>query len=156
MSEVSNQTVINAGSPYLGGRVKGDFSNRLDCAIDKTKNNLKYLAQDTLVLGGTAASLYGLKKSTKVSDYIGKAVQKAANWVAKKLPKNKIGAFGDKVAKLLEKVPNKYKAAGVALTVATGFLFGIAKKRTYNKGRIEQQYQDQAIVDRHQKIHLGL
>ncbi len=156
MSEVSNQAVINAGSPYLGGRVKGDFSNRLDCAVDKTKNNLKYLAQDTLVLGGTAASLYALKKSPKTAGYIGKAVQKATDWIVSKLPKNKIGALGEKFAKLLEKVPNKYKAAGVALTVATGFLFGIAKKRAYNKGRIEQQYQDQAIVDRHQKIHLGL
>lgn len=175
MTEINRQVVIAAGSPYLGTRVKGDLSNRIDCAIDKTKNALGGLAQDTFVLGGAGLASYAVLKNQKVANGIGGFVQKGANWLAGlfktkniKLPKGtimngkpitgaklKLGGWLEKFATKLNKLPNKYKALGLIASLACTAIFAITTKQAKNAGRIEQQYQDQAIVDRHQKISLS-
>ena len=175
MTEINKQVVIAAGSPYLGTRVKGDLSNRIDCAIDKTKNALGGLAQDTFVLGGAGLASFAVVKNEKVAKGLGGLVQKGADWFAGlfktkniKLPKGtimngkpitgaklKLGGWLEKFATKLNKLPNKYKALGAIGLVAGTLLVGITTKRVKNAGRIEQQYQDQAIVDRHQKISLS-
>ncbi len=173
MTEINKQVVIAAGSPYLGTRVKWDLSNRVDCAIDKTKNALGGLAQDTFVLGGAGLASFAVVKNEKVAKGLGGFVQKGANWLAGlfkskplELPgggiitsipgrKSKIGTLVTKFATKLNKLPNKYKALGAIGLVAGTLLVGITTKRIKNAGRIEQQYQDQAIVDRHQKISLS-
>lgn len=173
MTEINKQVVIAAGSPYLGTRVKGDLSNRIDCAIDKTKNALGGLAQDTFVLGGAGLASFAVVKNEKVANGLGGLVQKGANWLAGlfkskplELPgggiitsipgrKSKIGTLVTKFAEKLNKLPNKYKALGLIASLACTAIFAITTKQAKNAGKIEQQYRDQAIVDRHQKISLS-
>ncbi len=154
MSEVSRQVIVNAGSPYLGGRVKGSLSNRIDCAIDKTKNNLGALAQDTVVLGGTALAGYGVVKNKGIASALGGWLHKPFEYFVKKFPKAKFAGNATSVANWLKNVPTKYKALGVVASLALLAFNKVGNKRAYNEGRIEQQYRDQAIVDHHQKISL--
>lgn len=154
MPEVSRQVIINAGSPYLGERVKGSLSNRVDCAIDKTKNNLAALAQDTVVLGGTVLAGYGVVKNKGLAKMVGGWLHKPLEYIAKKFPKAKFAANTTKAANWLKNLPNKYKAIGLIGAAALLAFNKVGNKRAYNAGRIEQQYRDQAIVDHHQKISL--
>ena len=155
MSEVSRQVIVNAGSPYLGGRVRGSLSNRVDCAIDKTKNNLGALTQDTVVLGGAVAAGYGVLKNKNAANFLGGWLNKPFEYFAKKFPKSGLAGKATDVAKWLNKIPNKYKAIGLIASGALLLLNKIGNKRAYNEGKIEQQYRDQAIVDHHQKISLS-
>lgn len=154
MTTVDKQTIIYAGSPYLGGRVKGSLSNRVDCAVDKTKNNLKALAQDTVVLGGTVLAGYGVVKNKGIAKFLGGWLHKPLEALVKKFPKAKFADALTGAAKWLKNAPNKYKALGLVASGALLIFNRIGNKRAYNAGRIDQQYRDQAIVDHHQKISL--
>ena len=151
MAEVSTQAVMASGSPYVAGRVKGDYSNKFDKLIETTGNNAKALVKDTFVLGGTATALYGIKKSNAFA----KVLSAPLTWVGKGLSKFKEGGLLAGIGKTLQKLPTGVKAAGLILTGAAGLLAIIESKRAHKSGQIEQKYYDQELVDRHQKIHLS-
>ena len=54
--------------------------------------------------------------------------------------KNLVVDFGKFVKEKLAKVPTKYKIAGAIFIVATSILESIAKKHSYNEGKIDGRY----------------
>ena len=62
MTDYSVQSMAGTGITPLFSSEKGDMSNRLNCAGAQIKNNIKALAEDTVVIGGTVAAGYAAKK----------------------------------------------------------------------------------------------
>ncbi len=130
--------IINSISPVIGSLVssdKGDLSNRTECAVEHMKNNFKYNAANTLIMGGGIYA--GYKVLTKPSLYKKalKFINKVTEKIAKKAPQ---------AAEKLAKLPGKAKVIGmIALPVlaAVGYL---ATKGTYEMGKIDQKYEDLA------------
>ena len=127
---------------------KGSFVNRTKCAGAHITNDVKYNVLGAGVLAGGAAAGYGVYKKP---DLVVKAFEKAGQWVSKlgsKLTgvKNgniaKAGTLVEKYAtKVLEKLP-KYGKAG-----ALAALTGVISKHSYQAGKIDQKYIDQAKLE---------
>lgn len=135
---------------------KGSFVNRTKCAGAHITNDVKYNVLGAGVLAGGAVAGYGVYKKP---DLVVKAFEKAGQWVSKfgsKLTgvKNgniaKAGTLVEKYAtKVLEKLPKYGKAgalAGVAL-LTLGALTGVISKHSYQAGKIDQKYIDQAKLE---------
>lgn len=89
MTSYVNQLVLGTTiSPFVSSD-KGDLANKANCAGSQIKNNLSTLAQDTLVIGGTAAGAYGISKSDKFAKPLAKGVDYVINGLKNLLPKGK-------------------------------------------------------------------
>ena len=132
---------------------KGSFVNRTKCAGAHITNDVKYNALGAGVLVGGAAAGYGVYKKP---DLVVKAFEKAGQWVSKfgskltGVKNGNVAKAGTLVAtKLLEKLPKYGKAgalAGVAL-LTLGALTGVISKHSYQAGKIDQKYIDQAKLE---------
>ena len=135
---------------------KGSFVNRTKCAGAHITNDVKYNVLGAGVLAGGAAAGYGVYKKP---DLVVKAFEKVGQWASKVGAKlaganngnvAKAGAWVEKyAAKALEKLPKYGKAgalAGVAL-LTLGALTGVISKHSYQAGKIDQKYIDQAKLE---------
>lgn len=113
MTSYVNQVALGPTLAPLVSNGKGDLSNRVNCAGSQIKNNLTTLAQDTVVLGGTAAGAYAVAKNTKLSTPIAKGVDYVINGLKNLFPKVK--EFPNVVKKLS---PETEKIAKVAKEAA--------------------------------------
>ncbi len=140
----------------LAANDKGSFVNRTKCAGAHITNDVKYNMLSAGLLTGGAAAGYGVYKKP---DLVVKAFEKVGQLASKvdsKLTgaKNgniaKAGAWVEKyAAKALEKLPKYGKAgalAGVALLTLCA-LAGVESKHSYQAGKIDQKYIDQAKLE---------
>lgn len=136
---------------------KGSLTNRLDCAKEHAKNDIKTGVQiglPTVAVAGAAIAKPSLLSKLAVAT--GGALGKFASILGKCIKKiaPKAGAKASsalaKAAGFLGK--NAYKAGVVGL-VAAGALYVLNKvvNHAEQKGRIDQKYEDAAAIECHTK-----
>ena len=135
---------------------KGSFVNRSKCAGSHIANDIKYNMLGAGVVAGGTALGYGVYKKP---DLAVKGFEKAAKFLGeigsklsgtKYAQLTKIGVGIEKyAAKVIEKLP-KYGKAGAVATVGLltlGALSRVISKHSYNAGKIDQKYVDQAKLE---------
>lgn len=140
---------IAANSAQKVVTTQGSVNNKVNCAADHLKNDVKTFAP--LALVGAATGLVAYKKP----DYI-KNLAKATGNVIGKVGK----FFTEKVIKkgfgtgLLNKVLNNPTKAGAAGLITGAALWTINKlcKHSYNAGQIDQKYTDAAKLENTKNI----
>ena len=122
---------------------KGSVNNKVNCAAEHLKNDVKTFTQLGLV--GGAVGLVGYKKP----DYIKKLAKVTGNLVGKVVKKG----FGTGLLNKVLKNPGKTGAIGLA---AAGGLWVINKlcEHSYNSGQIDQKYADAAKLENTKNIIL--
>ncbi len=128
----------------LTDRTKGSFNNRVNCAAEHIKNDIK----TGLPIAGvaTAAGIIAYKKpgiAVKAAKSLGELIGKAGKFVAEKITK---GGFGTGILNKILKNPTKAGAIGL---ITAGGLWVLNKlfKHSYNAGQIDQKYTDAAILE---------
>ena len=124
------------------GRDKGSFGNRVDCAGAHLKNELIFGVRQAAVIATAGVGTVVLAKKpaliTKIVTFASTATKNLAN---KPFVKNTI----EKVAtKLGVAAPNLLKAGGIMALVALPLLAGLAVRRAFKRGQIDQKYTDRA------------
>jgi len=112
MTNFATHALLGSPTASLVGKDKGDVSNRAKCAGAQAVNNAKTLAADTVVIGGSVATVRAMKKGKlqRVQDVLAKLVDK----ITSKLPKDSLVTQAQKTAKKAEKIDIKPKAESVA------------------------------------------
>ena len=140
---------------------KGSLTNRVDCAKEHVKNDLKTGVQIGVPAAGVA--VVALKKpgllktlAVKTGEFAGKAASALGNGITKIAPKagTKVSAALANAAGYLSK--NAYKAGAIGL-IAAGGLYVLNKLLNHaeTKGRIDQKYNDTGAIENATK-HLVL
>ena len=130
---------------------KGSVNNKVNCAAEHLKNDVKTFTQLGLV--GGAVGLVGYKKPDyikKLAKVTGNLVGKVGKFLAEKVVKK---GFGTGLLNKVLKNPGKTGAIGLA---AAGGLWVINKlcEHSYNSGQIEQTYPDASTLQHTKKINL--
>jgi hypothetical protein len=132
---------------------KGSLTNRVDCAKEHAKNDIKAGAQIGLPIAAVTA--VGVAKpdilkilATKTGTLASKVSAKLGGWLAKYSPKAS-NAF-NKSATFLSK--NAYKAGALGLiTAGTVYVLNKMLNHAEQKGKIDQKYEDAAAIECHTK-----
>lgn len=135
---------------------KGSFVNRTKCTGSHIANDIKYNTLGAGVIGGGAALGYGVYKKPdlavkgfeKVAKFLGEVGSKLSG--AKYAKLSKVGAEIEKyAAKVIEKLPKYGKAGALAAVglLTLGALTNVVSKHSYNSGKIDQKYIDQAKLE---------
>lgn len=130
---------------------KGSVNNRINCAAEHIKNDIK--TSMPIALAGGATAIVACKKPTyitKLATLTGKAMGKVGKFLAEKVFKKGLGTG------LLNKlIANPTKAGAVGLAVAGG-LWVINKlcNGSYNAGKIDQKYADAAKLEETKNVVL--
>ena len=168
MTSYSTQVIAGTGTTALLGKDKGDLSNRLNCAGEQIKNNVKTLASDVVVIGGTAAGIAATKNGG-IAKFFAKPVEALAKTLSQmtkfvkdgkptiilndlKTGKNtivmptfkKVPTVFSKLGNIIKNLPTRYKAAGFIATIGAIALGHVTNKHFYNAGQIDQKYTDKA------------
>lgn len=153
MANYLQTRTLGALSPMVD-KNKGDFSNRTNCAGAHIKNNVQTLAQDAVVIGGTAVGIRAAAKQSKFANIIGnfgKTVAKGyRTWL------ENIGLANNKgIQKLIQKFKNlpaaNKGAVGTVAALGLAALSFIGCKHIYKSGQIDQKYTDKAKIEKHQQ-----
>ncbi len=132
---------------------KGSLTNRVDCAKEHAKNDIKTGVQ--IALPVAAFTAVGVAKpsilktiATKTGTLASKISGKLGGWLTKIAPKASKAL--NQGALFLSK--NAYKAGAVGL-IATGALYVLNKALNHaeQKGKIDQKYEDAAAIECHTK-----
>lgn len=133
-------------TPYVDSK-KGDISNRTRCAGAHFKNNATALAQDAVVIGGTAAGVaVAAKKGDKIAEFAKNTFTKAKNIVKSTFGKGKAKAK-EVIQTVTDKVPENIKNNNV-VNKATN-----AVKNTVEKVSNSEAYSN--LVDKAKNIKKG-
>ena len=135
MTNYSTQVIAGTGISPLFSSDKGDISNRLECAGQQIKNNLKAGGTGLLIGGAAVGAGYAVKKSSKVANFLAKPISKGAELI-------KNTSFG----KYISKLPNKYKAMILIGVGAFATVLHFSGKYSYQAGQIDQKYTDKAAL----------
>ena len=170
MTDFITNAALGATAPLVA-KDKGDLSNRLNCAGAHIKNNAQTLAQDTVVIGGTAIAARAVAKNKNLADkfcnVVSKVTQKTVGTINKVLPNkvkdkaykcfNKIRTRitgGDLIGKI-NKLSTKQKGAiGILMSLGALALGYVGYKHIYKAGQIDQKYTDKAAIEKHTKSPL--
>lgn len=142
MTNFAVQSTLGAVSPLVS-KDKGSFGNRMNCAGEHMKNNLVSNVQTAGVALVGGGAVYGLKKTNAAANFIGKGIDKAITFVAKKT--NTINS--SVIQKALNASP-KAKALSAVLALGTIALGYITHKHAYKAGQIDQKYTDRAKMEK--------
>ncbi len=131
---------------------KGSVNNRINCAAEHLKNDVKTFAP--IALAGGAATIVALKKpdiATRAAKHVGTAIGKIGKFIAEKVVKGGMGTG------LLNKVLKNPTKAGAAGLIAAGGLWVLNKicKNQYNAGQIDQKYADAAKLENTKSVVLA-
>ena len=132
-------------TPVLLDPKKGSFTNRVDCAKETFKNDLKYVLSLTVPAAAcTTAAIVKPGIFTKTATALGNAAGKVFSKLGSKL-----GSTGVKTAQLAQKIlknPAKFGKLGL---IAAGALYLADRicKHEYKAGQIDQKYTDSAAVE---------
>lgn len=110
MTDFATQKLVGPVFSPLISKDKGDFSNRVSCAGEQFKNNVKTLAADTVVIGGTAAGIVATKNKG-VANLLSKPVQVLGNVLSKMTKKI---SFNDTSNSLKDVINNNIVTAGLS------------------------------------------
>ena len=154
------QTAATCGvfTPYVDSS-KGDISNRTRCAGAHLKNNATTLAQDAVIIGGTAAGVaVAAKKGDKIAEFASKTFTKAKNLIKNTFGKGKakakeVAKTTKEVAKTaIDKVPENLKNNKV-VNKATDAVKNTVKKAS--KSIQDKKLNSNALKNATKKIKKG-
>ena len=139
--------VTGVGTAHVAQKLvttKGSVNNRVNCAAEHLKNDVKTAVP--LLLAGGAAGIVAYKKPdyiTKLAKATGNAIGKVGKFLAEKVFKKGFGTC------LLNKILNNPTKAGAVGLIAAGGLWVINRlcKGSYNAGQIDQKYADAAKLE---------
>ena len=145
--------VYGVNSAYIAGaaltdKSKGSLNNRLNCAGEHIKNNLRTgLPIAAATAAGTVVALTKPTLATKIATTVGKGIGSIGKFLADKVFK---GGLGTGVLKKVLANPTKAGAIGIA---AAGGMWVLNKllKHSYTAGQIDQKYTDAAILEAQSK-----
>ncbi|MBQ7450875.1 hypothetical protein IJS77_05595 [bacterium] len=140
MTDYSVQSMAGTGITPLFSSEKGDMSNRLNCAGAQIKNNIKALAEDTVVIGGTVAAGYAAKKIPGLAKVLAAPVQWFADGVKAICSK----PFFQKVGNFISGMSKTNKAIALISLIGLSTLAYVGRKHAYKAGQIDQLYTDRA------------
>ena len=145
MTDFAMQQLAGPVISSLVSKDKGDLSNRLSCAGEQLKNNVKTLAADTVVVGGTAAGI-AATKNKGIAKFLAKPLEFVGNQLSK-LTKTKVPTVLSKIGNKIKNMPTRYKAIALVVAAGLGALSYIGQKHLYQAGQIDQKYTDKAKLN---------
>lgn len=147
MANYLQTRTLGALSPMVD-KNKGDFSNRTNCAGAHLKNNVQTLAQDAVVIGGTAVGIRAAAKQTKFAQMMNKFGKNVVEFYKPMFDSLK----SNKLLQKFKKLPAANKGAvGTVAALGLAALSFIGCKHIYKSGQIDQKYTDKAKIEKHQK-----
>ena len=166
MTDFATQQLVGPVISPLVSKDQGDFSNRVSCAGEQLKNNVKTIAADTVVIGGTAAGIAATKDKglakflAKPLEFVGNELSKMTKAVFPEyskdikvksidiiLKESKIKEVPTVLSKLgdkIKKMPTRHKAIALVAGLGLTALTYIGQKYLYIMGQIDQKYTDKA------------
>lgn len=150
MTSYLKNATLGVAAPLVS-KDKGDISNRAKCMGSQTLNNVKTLAADTLVIGGSVATLKAAAKFGKFGSFLQKITEKGAGVATKVFSKAGLGKVSSKISTIMNKMPKGVKIAAPVVLAATALIGYFKNKNIYKAGQIDQKYTDKAKLEKHQE-----
>ena len=127
---------------------KGSLTNRHEAAKEHFKNDLKCELALALPATAAAGAIISPNTARNIAKTVGTGICKFGRYIAKNLKNTKIlsNLKNNKLLMKIVKNPTKLGVLGFAAATVL-YLNKVASKYSYNRGKIDQKYEDAAKIE---------